>query len=69
MTTPAPPRECRTILGLAIAGELGDADGHRTFGRYEQAAYDQMIADGCVDDAGDITDLGRRMYAILGGGK
>lgn len=66
---PAPPRECRTILGMAIGGELGDLDSNRTFGKYEQAAYDQLLADGCIDDAGGITDIGRRMYAILGGGQ
>lgn len=60
---PATPQATRTVLRMAIDGDLG----RRELGRYEQAAHEQAIDDGCVDEDGGITDVGRRVYAILGG--
>ncbi len=60
---PATPDALRTILRMALDGDLG----RRQLGRYEQAAHDAAIDDDLVDEDGGITELGRRVYTILGG--
>lgn len=67
MTTPAPVDQVRAVLAIAVAGQpLDGADG-RHVDRYRAAAQRFLVDEGCLTPAGEITDMGRRMHAMLGG--
>lgn len=64
MTTPAPPSETRAMLAAAAADQLPDPS---TLDRYQAASLRWCIDKGAITPAGQITDLGQRLLAILGG--
>lgn len=68
----APVNEFRTVLRMVADGRLTGADPDAVISemsKYEQNAFVKAVEDGCVaDDLTALTDKGRRVLAILGGG-
>lgn len=67
MSTPAPVDHVRAVLATAAAGQPLDGHDGRHVDRHRTAAQHWLIDEGCLTAAGEITDAGRRMLAVLGG--